>query len=95
MSIPEDPTSRRATFLPMLLASVGGFFFLLVLILLTGGWFFYVVLAVMGFISLACFHWLVWGKLLTQLTAGEREEAELLDRVREQQETRRVTTYRR
>jgi hypothetical protein len=91
----QEPTPGRSTFLPVLLGSMGGFFFLLVLILITGGFFFYLVMAVAGVISLACFHWIVWGKLLTEMTAGEREEEELLGRAREQEKTERITTHRR
>jgi hypothetical protein len=72
--------------LPVLLGTVGGFFFLLVLILLTGGFFFYLVLCAGLVGGLAALHWFVWGKLLTDLTAGEREEMELLARARAEEE---------
>jgi hypothetical protein len=69
-----------------MLATIGAFFFLLVLILLTGGFVFYLVLCAGITIGLAMFHWFVWGKLLTDLTAGEREEQQLLDRARAEEE---------
>jgi hypothetical protein len=86
MSAHPPSSSGRSVFLPVLLATIGGFFFLLVLILLTGGFFFYLVLCAGLVGGLATLHWLVWGKLLTDLTAGEREEHELFERARAEEE---------
>jgi hypothetical protein len=94
MSAEQEPSGRRASFLPVILGSVGGLFFLLVLVMVTGGFFLYIVGFFVAVAALACFHWLVWGKLLTQYTAGEREEEALLERAREIEEQGRFT-YRR
>jgi hypothetical protein len=94
MSAQQEPSNRRASFLPVMLGSVAGVFFLLVLVLVTGGFFLYIMAFFAAVASLACFHWLVWGKLLTEWTAGEREEEELLERARDEEEEQRFT-YRR
>jgi hypothetical protein len=95
MSDPQDPTTRRSHFLPILLASMGLFFFLLVLVLLTGGFFFYIVLCVTVAFAVGSLHWLLWGKLLTDLTAGEREEEQLLQRARGEEQEPNYRVYRR
>jgi hypothetical protein len=94
VSAQQDPEVQRSTLLPVMLGSMAAFFFLLVLVLLSGGFFLYLMLAVAGVTALGSLHWIVWGKLLTQLTAHEREEEELLDRIREQQDSGRFTTRR-
>jgi hypothetical protein len=95
MSEQHDPTARRSHFLPILLASMGLFFFLLVMVLLTGGFVFYIVLCVMAAVSFGSLHWLLWGKLLTDLTAGEREEERLLQRARGEESEPDYRVYRR
>jgi hypothetical protein len=82
MSEHDDPVQRRATHLPLMLGGMLAVFLTVFLILITGGFFFYVVLAVGGLLAVGMLHWVTWGKLLTDQTAGEREEAELLDRAR-------------
>jgi hypothetical protein len=71
---------RRQRTMTTMLGLVVFAFLVFTLVLLTGGFFIYVVgvgafIGVFGF-----FHWMVWGKVLTEQTAGEREEAELLRR---------------
>ena len=84
MSEPNDPVESRATFLPLLLGSLGMGLFFLVLILITGGFFFYVGLSVGGLVLLGLFHYALWGKSLSEKVAGEREEMDLLERAEEQ-----------
>jgi hypothetical protein len=95
MSDPRDPAARRSHFLPIILATMGLFFFLLVLVLLTGGFMFYIVLCVMAAVAFGSLHWLLWGKLLTDLTAGEREEERLLQRARGEEPVADYRVYRR
>ncbi len=94
MNSRQDSGSPRASFLPVLLVGMAAFFFVLILILLTGGFVFWIVLCAGCATGMASLHWLVWGKLLTQLTAGEREEVQLLERARANQEPERIK-YRR
>jgi hypothetical protein len=94
MSEQQDPVSRGVSFLPVLLAGIASLFILLVLILLTGGFVFWIVLCVASAAGLASLHWILWGRLLTQLTAGEREEEQLLERARAAEEPER-RVYRR
>ncbi len=95
MNDPHDVTTRRSHFLPLVLASMGLFFFLLVLMLLTGGFVFYIVLCVTAAVALGTLHWLLWGRLLTDLTAGEREEERLLQRARGEEAVPDYRVYRR
>lgn len=95
MSDRYDPEERRTTMLSYLLGGMVFFFSLAFLILITGGFFVQVALIV-GVIALfGWFHYVVWGKLLTAHTAGEREEAELLDRVKEDAERELKRTFQR
>jgi len=82
MHEPHDPGSARASLLPVMLGAVLVLFSVTALILITGGLFFYVGLVAGALAALGALHYLVWGKLLQERTAGEREEAELLDRAR-------------
>jgi hypothetical protein len=82
MSDSRDPGSARASLLPVMLGAALVLFSVTVLILITGGLFFYVALVAGGLAAMGALHYLVWGKLLQERTAGEREEAELLDRAR-------------
>ena len=56
--------------------------FVTFLVMITGGLFFYVGLIVVGLAAMGGLHYLLWGKLLQERTAGEREEAELLARAK-------------
>jgi hypothetical protein len=80
MSEQQEPNRGLASFLAVILTGMAAFFFLLVLLLLTGGLFFSLVLFFVFMAGLVTFHWVVWGKVLTELTAGEREEDELQKR---------------
>jgi fatty acid desaturase len=67
--------SRETTLAAMLtvLAAAGFLFFLM---MLTGGWVIYLILVVLGIIGFGGLHYLLWGRLMMEETAGEREEAE-------------------
>jgi hypothetical protein len=75
MNEPHEPWTQRAG-LPLWVGGFGGVFFLVVLLLTTGGVVFFFVAGVSGVVGLMLFHWLVWGKLLSRLTAGDREAEE-------------------
>jgi hypothetical protein len=85
MSDPHDEGPATGTsMLPMMLALFLALFFLLVLVMLTGGFILYIGLVVLGLIALGAMHYALWGRAFEQMTAGEREEAELLQRAEEQ-----------
>lgn len=80
-----DHDSKRGTMLTVFLGGTVGMFALSFLILITGGLFLHVAMicGVVG--GLAAVHYLLWGKLLSDRTAGEREEHLLLERMREEE----------
>jgi hypothetical protein len=82
MSDPRDPGSDRATFLPVMFGAAVVLFSVTFLVMITGGLFFYVALVAGGLAAMGGLHYLLWGKLLSERTAGEREEAELLERAK-------------
>jgi hypothetical protein len=55
-------------------------FLVLVLIFITGGYFLYVLAACVGLALLCAFHYVLWGRALTEAVAGEREEELLRQR---------------
>jgi hypothetical protein len=63
-----------------LVGSIAGFF-LFVMVLLTGGWFLYVLLVAAIVAAFIMFHWMMWGKYLTEQTAGEKEELAMREQV--------------
>jgi hypothetical protein len=65
---------RRESFLTIFLTALGLFFFLMVLVLISDGIFLYVVLVVGGIVLYGMIHYLLWGRLMSQATAGESEE---------------------
>jgi hypothetical protein len=89
---------NRQTFLTVFLGTIVLFGLLLVFTILTGGFLLY-VLAVVGAAGLfAAMHYFLWGRALTEATAGEREEMEAQDRAAQQDdgwldETRRPRHY--
>ncbi len=78
----SDSGSDRASFLPLMLGAAFVLFSVTFLILITGGLFLYVALIAAGLAALGGLHYLLWGKLLSDHTAREREEAELLERAK-------------
>jgi hypothetical protein len=80
MNAPNHPSESRQNFLTIFLTLVVGLFFLFVLVLITGGFFFYIILALLGITGLGAFHYVLWGKALTDEVAGLREEEQLRQR---------------
>ncbi len=80
------PRQRRESFLTLFLTALGALFFLFVLILLTGGYLVYVLLIGGGLFGVGLLHYLLWGRLLSQQVAGEREEERLRRRAEEEDE---------
>jgi CHASE2 domain-containing sensor protein len=81
---PDDPKPRnRGSTLGMMLTALAVGFFLLVLIFISGGFFLYVVQITAGIFLLALFHYVVWGRAMSQSVAGEREEERLRQRAAE------------
>jgi hypothetical protein len=78
---PEQHTRRRETFLTIFFAVLAGGGFLLFLVLVTGGFFLYPLLIGGGIAAVGGLHYLLWGRSLSEQTAGEREEAEFRARM--------------
>jgi hypothetical protein len=64
-----------------MLAVLGGTAVVGFLILITGGFLFYLLLAAGGVAALGGLHYVLWGRLMSEETAGEREEAEVQSRL--------------
>jgi hypothetical protein len=77
MNADQEAMQRRQNFLSVFLTGLAGMFFLLVLVLITGGFFVYVVAVAGAIVGFAGLHYLLWGKLLSDQVAGEREEEQL------------------
>ena len=88
MSDPSD--SDRGTLLPVLMGGVLALGCLTFLVMITGGLFFYVAMVAGGLAAVGGLHYLLWGKLLSDRTAAEREEQELLDRARAEDSDKRT-----
>jgi hypothetical protein len=82
---PSDSTERQRRGSCLTIALTGGLvgFLLLLLVVATEGWAVYAIgiAAAIGMFGLA--HYLLWGRLLLQQTAGEREEEEARRRAEE------------
>jgi hypothetical protein len=78
---PEAYRRRRESFLTVLLVVLGGTAILFCDLLLTGGVFLFVLLTTGLIAAAAGAHYLLWGQAFSQQVAGEREEAELRDRL--------------
>jgi hypothetical protein len=70
----ESYQQRRLSCLPVMLSVMFGSFFMLLLVLITGGWFLYMLGVLAGVTLFAMFHWVVWGRALTQSLSREIEE---------------------
>lgn len=71
-----DPQGHRAVFLGAMIGVMAGCGLLLVSFLLCGGLTFYVLGLVLGLGLFGYFHYLLWGRSLSQEVSGEREEDE-------------------
>jgi high-affinity Fe2+/Pb2+ permease len=81
----ETPRQGRETILTLVLALLFGGGFLLFLILVSGGFFFYVGSIAAVIIALGFIHYALWGSLMEQSVAAERQAEEQ----REAEERRR------
>jgi hypothetical protein len=92
----DSDQQRRQNTMVFSLATMAAILFAGAMIFLTGGFFFYVVAGLAGIVLLGTFHYVTWGRALEEEVAGEREELEMLDRVREETAPRpRSTNIRR
>jgi hypothetical protein len=82
----DDPPPLRESRLTLMLITLVVVFTVAFLALITGGWIFWLVLVAAGMAGFAAVHYLLWGKLLSDETAGEREEEELRRRATEREE---------
>jgi hypothetical protein len=71
---------RREKFLVVLFAGMGAFGLFAVFTFLTGGFLIYILAVVAVGAGVAWFHYLLWGRGLSQNLAGEREELEAQER---------------
>jgi hypothetical protein len=74
-------SSGRDTYLTILLCGFVGIPLFVFLNIITGGLFLWLLIGAAGIGVLGAFHYLLWGRSFSQETAGEREEAELRDRL--------------
>jgi len=72
--------SYRETIVSVMLTGMTAAFFLLLLALISGGYFVYLLLILIAIGAFGSFHYLLWGRLLSEETAGEREEEQLRQR---------------
>jgi len=85
----DDPErQRRGSCLTILLTGGLVCSLLLLVVLATGGWAVYVVWIGAGIFLFGLVHYLLWGRLLLQQTAGEREEEEVRRRAEERESGR-------
>lgn len=74
------PASGRQTVVTVAMTTMAVIFFLLLTLLITGGLFLILVGVVAAIAGFAAIHYFLWGRLLSQETAGEREEEQLRQR---------------
>jgi hypothetical protein len=72
---------QRGTCLSLMIAAGGAGFFALLLVVATGGWAVYVIGVALAIFLFGGIHYLLWGRLMLQQTAGDREEEELRQRI--------------
>lgn len=80
-----DHDERRNTFLSLFLGTAVALFSFTFLLVILGKAFLLFVMVVGGIGMMSWVHYVLWGKLLTERTAGEREEHLLLERMREEE----------
>jgi hypothetical protein len=73
--------SSRENVLAIALAVIIGSGFLVFLLIVTGGLLLQILAAIIILGSLGWLHFLLWGRSFKDQTAGEREEAELRDKL--------------
>lgn len=85
MAAPNDPTPRRTSVLTYLLVGSVAIAFLAFMVVITAGFFVHVISFAVVMALVAAFHYLVWGKFLSEHLAKEMEEARLLERARDEE----------
>jgi hypothetical protein len=70
----EPPSPQRESTLTIMLTGMVCSFILFFVVLITGGWVLWLLLVVALLASFGAFHYLLWGKMLDEQVAGEREE---------------------
>ncbi len=79
MSTHDSYRQRRENFLSVFLAGLAALSFLAVLVLISS-LFLYVLLVAVAMFLVGMLHYLLWGKMLSDEVAGEREEEQLRQR---------------
>lgn len=79
MTTDEPPPGREST-LTFFLTAIVVMFALGLLMLIAGGWLIVLAMVLGGMAFLGCMHYFLWGKLLSDEVAGEREEEILRER---------------
>ena len=81
----DGERQRRGSCVAILLT--GGFacFVLVLLVLATGGWAIHVLWIATAIGTFGLVHYLLWGRMMLQQTAGEREEEEVRQRAEERE----------
>ena len=87
---PNDGAERQQRGACLTILLTGGLvgMILLVLVLATAGWAMHVVWIGTAIVLFGLFHYLLWGRLLLQQTAGEREEEEVRQKAEERERRR-------
>jgi hypothetical protein len=66
---------RRGTMVSVILATMAAMMVAVFLVILTGGLFVYVIAFAAGMFGFGWLHYIMWGKLLTQMLREEMDEA--------------------
>ena len=74
-----SPNKGRETILSLSLVAILGGAFIFFLNLVSLGIFIYVIAAIVGIMTIGFLHYAVWGYVMSQQVAGEREEQRIKD----------------
>jgi small-conductance mechanosensitive channel len=77
---------QRGTCLSLMMAAMVVGFFALLLIVATGGWAIYAIWIGAAIVLFGAIHYLLWGRMMLQQTAGDREVEEMRQRAEEREE---------
>jgi hypothetical protein len=87
MESSENPDRRqRGTCLSLMMAAMVVGFFALLLVVATGGWAIYAIWIGGAIVLFGAIHYLLWGRMMLQQTAGDREVEEMRRRDEEREE---------
>jgi ABC-type bacteriocin/lantibiotic exporter with double-glycine peptidase domain len=80
----DGPSNRissvRQSIVTTALTSMAVLFFLLLVVLIGGSYIVLLLAIVLGIAAFGALHYVLWGRLLSEQTAGEREEEQLRQR---------------